>query len=149
MEGKHMAEIRRIKSDRERKIERRRQDAIELRARDIIRESGGARCNCGGPSMGTGHSPDCEYEFASDDAQTQAIDDVWDTITEAREWVIVKQYERLVGIAATAPAEAKNSVQRAAAQYYDIMNAQAQMAADDILVEVIKELGSDPLESVS
>ena len=139
----------RIKSDRERKIERRRQDAIELRARDIIRESGGARCNCGGPSMGTGHSPDCEYELLGDDAQSQAVDDVWEAIAEAREWVIVKQYGRLVGIAATAPSEARESVQRAAAQYYDIMNAQAQMGAGEILLEIIEELGSDPLELAS
>lgn len=139
----------RIKSDRERKIERRRQDAIELRARDIIRESGGARCNCGGPSMGTGHSPDCEYELLGDDAQSQAADDVWDAIAEARDWLIVKDYERLVRIAATAPAEARESVQRAAAQYYDIMNAQAQMAAGEIVVEMIEGLGADPLEPVS
>jgi hypothetical protein len=27
----------------------------------------GLRCNCGGPAMGTGHSPDCEWVLGLDD----------------------------------------------------------------------------------
>lgn len=32
-------------------------------------------CNCGGPAMGTDHSPDCKYLLAWDDAVEQADDE--------------------------------------------------------------------------
>ena len=139
----------RIKSDRERKIERRRQTWIAERARELLRAGSGARCNCGGPSMGTDHSPDCEHVQALDGTYLTAEDSVHDQIAEARGWLIVRDYDRLVRIAATAPAEARESVQRAAAQYYDIMDDDAQLAADEILLEMIEELGKDPLELTS
>lgn len=36
------------------------------------------RCNCGGPSMGTDHSPDCQYILAWYDAADQVDDEIYE-----------------------------------------------------------------------
>ena len=39
-------------------------------------------CNCGGPSYGTDHSPDCALVLAEDDAWDDALDDAWEKLEE-------------------------------------------------------------------
>ena len=53
------------------------QSRVSSRAKQLMREWA-VRCNCGGPSYGTGHSPDCDVELMWSDAVEVARDEVND-----------------------------------------------------------------------
>ena len=51
-------------------------DTLEQRTAKIYKYAN-ARCDCGGPAMGTAHAPDCAIELAWDNAKEEAADQLF------------------------------------------------------------------------
>lgn len=55
-------------------------EVIKLASREMERrmKAGEVKCNCGGPSLGTDHAPDCQVNLAWDDVVADVKQDIYE-----------------------------------------------------------------------